>query len=160
MEENKETKDVVDAEYTEKKSEAKKESSFKQFFKKAKASLDQSMLEDKIKSAYRKDHGEFDYYSYGENTLFGGNCVFGSLEGDVLTYFGTSPIPPYSVLIDCKTEKAYYVTEEGSDTTVSAIVEGVTYERAGKRIRLDPNVEEVKVVKAGKRYFLYKGKEK
>lgn len=159
MEENKETKDVVDAEYAEKKGEAKKESSFKQFFKKAKASLDQSVLEDKIKSAYRKNHVEFDYYSYGENALFGGNCVFGSLEREILTYFGTEAIPPYSVLIDCKTEKAYYATEERSDTTVSAIVEGVAYERAGKRIRLDPNVEEVKVVKAGKRYFIYKGKE-
>lgn len=159
MEENKETKDAVDAEYTEKKAEAKKENSFKQFFKKAKASLDQSMLEDKIKSAYKKDHGEFDYYSYGENALFGGNCVFGSLEGDTLTYLGTDAIPLYSVLIDCKTEKAYYVTEEGSDTTVSTIVDGVTYERPGKTIRLDQNVEEVKIVKAGKRYFIYKGKE-
>lgn len=155
-----EEKETVEVEVVDKKESQKKESSFKKFFEKAKKTINSSILEDKIKSAYRTSHEEFDYYSFGDNSLFNCTSVYGELKDNVLTYFGDAEIPPFSVVLNVKSEKAYYATNEVNPITLQVEVDGKTYERAGKTIRLDPNVEEVKVIKAENHYYLYKGNEK
>lgn len=153
-------KETVEVEVVDKKGSQKKESSFKKFFEKAKKTINSNILEDKIKSAYRTSHQEFDYYSFGDNSLFNGASVYGELKDDVLTYFGEASISPWSVVLDAQSEKAYYATNEVTPVMLQVEVDGKTYERVGKSIRLDPNVSEVKVIKAENHYYLYKGDEK
>ena len=84
----------------------------------------------------------------------------GAVQDGSLTVFGKVEPKPCSVVIaDNKEETAYYVVGT-SETTVKSTVEGVEYEREGTAIALDEKVEEVRVVKAGKRYFIYKGPDK
>lgn len=155
-----EEKETVEAEVVDKSGAPKKESSFKKFFEKAKKTINGSILEDKIKSAYRTSHQEFDYYSFGDNSLFNCTSVYGELKEDLLTYFGDAEIPPFSVVLDTETEKAYYATSDVNPIVLKVEVDGKTYERAGRVIRLDPNVEEVQVIKAENHYYLYKGSKK
>ena len=75
---------------------------------------------------------------------------------DELTIFGTEEIKPFSVVIDDKSKKAYYITKV-EPASVSITYEGETYQRDGQKLTLDSNVEEVRVIKADGRYFLYKG---
>ncbi len=160
-----EENEVIEVEATEKKveekkEEPKKESSFKKFFKNAKAAFDSNVLEDKINANFRSGHTEFDYYAYGDNSLFAGDRVYGTLDGNYLSYLGDDVIPEHSVIIDSKDKKAYYVMNEATDTSFEIEVEGNKYERKGKKILLNPEVKEVKVIKADKRYFLYEGEDK
>lgn len=141
----------------EEKKPEKKENAFSRFWKKTKQSVNDAVLESKIRSAYEKAHASFEIYAKDE--LFT-NRVSGEIADGVLTVFGSVDVKPYSVVIaDDKEETAYYAVST-SETTVKSMVEGEEYERAGTAIVLDPNVEEVRVVKAGKRYFIYKGEEK
>lgn len=132
----------------------KKDNAFKRLWNKTKKSVSDAVLESKIRSAYEKAHKS--YTAYAKNELLS-TPLSGEIKEGVLTVFGHQEIKPYAVIIaNDEGDKAYYVT--GTEkTTVSAAVEGVTYERAGTMIALDENVEEVNVVKAGKRYFIYKG---
>ena len=132
----------------------KKDNAFKRFWNKTKKTVSDAVLESKIRSAYDKAHKS--YTAYAKNELLP-TPLSGEINDGVLTVFGHQEIKPYAVVIaNDEGGKAYYVTGTGS-TTVSSTVEGVTYERAGTTITLDENVEEVDVVKAGKRYFIYKG---
>lgn len=144
----------------EKKEEPKKESSFKKFFKNAKAAFDSNVLEDKINATFRSNHTEFDYYAYGDNSLFAGDRVYGTLDGNYLSYLGDDLVPEHSVVINSKDQKAYYATGEVTDASFEIEVDGNKYERKGKKILLNPEVKEVKVIKADKRYFLYEGEDK
>ena len=134
----------------------KKENAFSKFWKKTKQSVNDAVLESKIRSAFEKAHASFSVYTKDE--LFA-QTVYGSVEGDVLTVFGKVEVKPGAVVIaDDKDETAYYAVRT-AETTVKSMVEGTEYEREGTSITLDAKVEEVNVVKAGKRYFIYKGEE-
>jgi len=135
------------------KEEAKPKESF---WARAKNSLSKAVLEDKLNAAYRNAHAEYSYYTYGNDSVFGGSTVYGTLSDNVLTYLSDAKIPVGSIIIDEKTEKAYLVASERSDAEVTIPLEGQEYTRKGSSIKLDPEVTEVKVIKAGKRYFLYK----
>ena len=162
-----ETTEIAPAEEAEKKENAsesaeepkaeKKENAFSRFWKKTKQSVSDAVLEGKIRSAYEKAHAEFVIY---EKDALIPTRVYGAVQDGSLTVFGKVEPKPCSVVIaDNKEETAYYVVGT-SETTVKSTVEGVEYEREGTVIALDEKVEEVRVVKAGKRYFIYKGEEK
>lgn len=147
---------VAEETTAEEKPAEKKDNAFKRLWKKTKQSVNDAVLESKIRSAYEKAHADFDIYM--KDALFATRAS-GEIVDGVLTVFGKVEVKPWSVVIaDNKEETAYYVVST-SETTVKSMVEGVEYEREGTSIALDPNVEEVRVVKAGKRYFLYKGEE-
>lgn len=162
MAEEKEIREEATAEETKETAEAetapaeKKENAFSKFWKKTKQSVNDSILEGKIRASYEKAHKQFSLY---EKDALISSTLYGTIEGTTLTSFGKTEIKPYSVLIATDEGKAYYVLS-GADTTVKSMVEGVEYEREGTIIELDENVEEVNVIKAGKRYFIYKGTEK
>jgi hypothetical protein len=140
----------------EAKTDEKKESGFSKWWKGTKAKVDSDMLEGHIQNAYQSAHGSFDVYAF-EGGLFNGGSVSGEIVDGALIYWGTDTIKEYSVIIDKKDNKAYYALNS-EPVDVKASYEGTEYVRKGTKIALDPNVEEVKVVKADKRYFLYKGK--
>ncbi len=135
----------------------KKDNAFKRFWNKTKQSVNDAVLENKIRSAYEKAHKSYTIYT--KNELIPKN-VCGEISDGILTVFGEEEIKPYAVVIaNDEEEKAFYAVSAAA-TTVTSAVEGVTYERPGTAITLDENVEEVNVVKAGRRYFIYKGPDK
>lgn len=150
---DKEKKEAIDAEVNE---TEKKENGFTKFFNKAKSSVNNALLENKIESTFNSQNNS--YSIYAKNETFGSSVhgVYTSTDKNQLLIFGVKEIQPYSVVIDSQDDMAYYVkgTSEG---TVHVIVDGVEYERKGTIIDLDKDVEEVNVIKAGKRYFIYKG---
>ena len=147
---------VIDAEVKEtegEKKEEKKPNIFSRAWNKTKQSVNDSILEGKIESAYKKAHLEYTNYTKDEMLS---KTYYGALEGNKLTVFGNHEVKTYSVIIG-PDEKAYYVLAI-EETEVTSTVEGVEYKRPGMILTLDSNVEEVNVVKAGNRYFIYKGK--
>lgn len=154
----KEKKEAIDAEVVEEKGEKKekKENGFSKFFNKAKTSVNNAILEGKIENSYNDKNISFTIYSKDAAL---GQSVHGNYLNDEKTQmivFGEKEIKAYSVIVNNKDNDAFYVlsTEEGK---VTSIVDAVEYERKGTIINLDKNVEEVNVIKAGKRYFIYKG---
>ena len=154
---NQEKKEAIDAEVVEDgEKKEKKENGFSKFFNKAKASVNNAILEGKIENAYNDKNLPFTIYSK-DSAL--GLSVHGNYLNDDKTemiIFGEKEVKKNSVVINTKDNSAYYVvdTKEGK---VTSIVEGVEYERKGTVICLNKDVEEVNVIKAGKRYFIYKG---
>lgn len=123
------------------------------FFSRLKKNFDDTMLESNIKGAYEKAHRSFDIYSEKDG-IFGGTGCYGDIKDGYLEYLGDEKIAEGNVIIDSLDDKAYYAASECERIKVSAVVDGTVYERDGYKIALDPNVKEVKVIKAGKRYFL------
>lgn len=142
-------------EKTEEKKEEKKENAFSQFWNKVKSSVNDAVLESKLENKFREGNTSFRIYQ--KDDLFGGNDVYGYYEGDNIVIWGQQSVKNFSVIIDESTHAAYYVVGS-EETTASVEFEGTTYERTATNIAIDRNVEEVNVVKAGKRYFIYKGK--
>lgn len=153
---NKDDEKVIDAEVKETESEKKEEKKpniFSRAWNKTKQSVNDSILEGKIESAYKKAHKE--YTNYTKNELLS-KTFYGVLENDKLTIWGNQEVKTYSVIIGPDDDAYYVVAIE--ETEVASTVEGIEYKRPGMILTLDKNVEEVNVVKAGKRYFIYKGK--
>ena len=152
-----EKKEAIDAEVVDEgEKKEKKENGFSKFFNKAKASVNNAILEGKIENAYNDKNLPFTIYSK-DSAL--GLSVHGNYLNDDKTemiIFGEKEVKKNSVVINTKDNSAYYVvdTKEGK---VTSTVEGVEYERKGTVICLNKDVEEVNVIKAGKRYFIYKG---
>ena len=154
----KEKKDAIDAEVVDEKEvkKEKKENGFSKFFNKAKTSVNNAILEGKIENSYNDKNISFTVYAKDAAL---GQSVHGNYlneEKTKMIIFGEKEIKKNSVIIDNKDNTAFYTldTDEGK---VTSIVDGVEYERKGTIINLDKNVEEVNVIKAGKRYFIYKG---
>lgn len=132
----------------------KKDNAFSRLWNKTKKSINDSILESKIQSAFEKELPDFKIFAKDELLS---NSVKGKLEDDKLTIFGEKEFKLFSVVMD-KDDNPFYLTNI-EPTTVKSTVEEVEYERPGTILTLDKNVEEVNVLKAGKRYFIYKGKD-
>lgn len=144
--------EVVSEEQNNETKEEKKESSFSKFWKKAKQTVNDSVLEIKIESKFKKDNNTFSIY--GKNDLIS-LTVYGYIEDDKVVAFGKVDAEVNEVLVDDETKKAYYINSV-SDSTVDIIVDGVKYTRPATVISLDSDVKEVDVIKAGKKYYLVK----
>lgn len=156
-------KEVIDAEIVDEKdkkqddkAQDKKESSFGKWWKGVKKGASDAMLEAHIESAWNKAHRSFSITKFSTSLINGAYNAYGEIEGDVLTIFGTEEIKPFSVVIDDKSKKAYYITKV-EPTSVNISYDGKNYQRDGQKLTLDSNVDEVRVIKADGRYFLYKG---
>lgn len=132
----------------------KKEKKISKLWNKAKNSVNSTLLENKIKNAYEDKHTKFNVYQY-EDLL--PTIVFGEIVDNSLVYFGNKVINEYSVVVDSETKKAYYALDS-VPAKINVCVDNETYTRDGVNLKLDANVTEVKVIKASKSYYLYKGK--
>lgn len=137
-------------------SEEKKENVFSKFWNKAKSAVNESMLESNLERKFEDENDCYCVYKKDDNIL-SHTDVYGKIENGVLTYLGDEEIPPFSVLVNDKTKKAYYACESNKEGKVVINYDGKDYERQATLIALDENVEEVSVIKAGDRYFVYKG---
>ena len=85
----------AEAEKTEGEGE-KKDNAFKRFWNKTKQSVNDAVLENKIRSAYEKAHKSYTIYT--KNELIPTN-VCGEVTDGILTVFGEEEVKPYAVVI-------------------------------------------------------------
>ena len=145
---------MADKEVEKKDEEEKKPNAFSKFWNKTKQAVNDSMLESKIENEFRKKNDEFIIYEY-EKLL--PKSTAGYLEDKAVVLFGKIEVPSDSVIVHKEKDTAYYVisTEE---TTVTVKVEDEEYTRDATRVLLNPDVVEVKVIKANNKYYIYNGK--
>lgn len=133
--------------------ELKNENSFKKFWKKTKDGFNNMMLDNKIETAFNNQNTEYTIYQKDELIS---TTVYGYLDGDKIIVFGDKNPKLYSIITDQSTNKLYYI-KGLAKTTVDVVVDGVTYNRPGTIFETEDEVVEVNVIKAGKKYYLYKG---
>ncbi len=145
---------MADKEVEKKDEEEKKPNAFSKFWNKTKQAVNDSLLESKIENEFRKKNDEFIIYEY-EKLL--PKSTAGYLEDKAVVLFGKIEVPSDSVIVHKEKDTAYYVisTEE---TTVTVKVEDEEYTRDATRVLLNPDVVEVKVIKANNKYYIYNGK--
>ena len=156
-----EEKEVIDAEVVEEekkeepKKEEKKQSGWSKFWAGAKKSLDDSLLESRLQTEWNDKKGSFTVYS-ANNSIFGGKTFRGTLEGNSLVYYVNKDekgVELNTVLVEDETKKAFYVVKCEKQAVIIHY-EDKDYEREGYRLELNPDVKEVKVIKAGDKYYL------
>lgn len=150
--------EVVNEEPKEEKKEEKKESGWKKFWAGAKKSIDDSLLESRLQSAYNDKKAAFTVYSENGG-LLGGKTLRGTLDGNELVYYihnDEKGVQPDTVLVQDSDKKAFYVVK-CEKKTVIINYDGQDYEREGYRLELNPDVKEVRVIKAGDKYYLKPG---
>lgn len=133
--------------------ELKNENSFKKFWKKTKDGFNNMMLDNKIEMAFNNQNTEYTIYQKDELIS---TTVYGYLDGDKIIVFGDKNPKLYSIIADQSTNKLYYI-KGLAKTTVDVVVDGVNYNRLGTIFETEDEVVEVNVIKAGKKYYLYKG---
>lgn len=111
------------------------------------------VLENKIESNYKQNNTTFTLYTK-DNIL--STTLSGKINNNELIVYGDHKIPKYSVIVNECNKKAYYVLNT-STTEIKTNYNSTHYIRKGTKILLDENVEEANVIKAGKKYFIYKG---
>ena len=131
--------------------------------------ISDSNRESKIQSAWEKTHTQVEIYTGSEGVLSGAKTFYGELdeENNRIHVFGKVEDVPYSSILvkwpadsDKELPKYWYVTRIIDDDTTkccATITEDDrenTYEREGSLIILDPNVQEVPVIKVKNTYFL------
>lgn len=142
--------EVIDESHEQK--EEKKESVFSKIWKKTKQTVSDSLLETKIESTFNKGNPYFHIYGKGEIMPL---IICGKMEDNKICVYGTVDTEINNVLLDVNTDNAYYINCL-VDSTVDITVDGIVYNRPVTIIVLDSNVEEVDVIKAGKKYYLCK----
>lgn len=147
-------KEVIEAEVVEKDSKQEKsQNAFSKFWNKTKKSFNDAILDSKIESAYNSSHDEFGIY---EKDALLSTTVHGELNGLTLDIFSTLEVKPFSVIISKKDKKAYYIISS-SKIEVRVTLEGIEHICQGTRLELKDDLQEVNVIKADGRYFIYKG---
>lgn len=143
--------EVVNEEKTKEKKEEKKENVFSKFWNKTKKVVNDSLLEVKIESKFKDDNDSFSIYGKGDLVPL---IVYGCLKDGKVIAYGKIETEVNNILVD-NNEKAYYVNSL-IDGTVDITVDGTIYTRPATIIVLDNDVQEVDVIKAGKKYYLQK----
>lgn len=142
--------EIIDEVHEQK--EEKKENVFSKFWKKTKQTVSDSLLETRIESTYNKDKPYYHIYGKGDIMPL---IICGNKENDRISVYGKVDTEVNNILLDVNTEKAYYISSL-IDSTIEVTVDGIPYNRPSTIIVLDDNVEEVNVIKAGKKYYLCK----
>ncbi|MCR5350378.1 MAG: hypothetical protein K6E20_05245 [Acholeplasmatales bacterium] len=134
--------------------EKKENNGFSGWWNKTKNNINSSILESNLEKAFNKENIAFINYNHSE--VFS-NTYYGYYKDDfTITVYGNKTFKSNSVLIDKKNNKAFYIVST-TESKVKVKFEGQEYERDSTDITLDPNVEEVSVIKAGDKYYKYKG---
>lgn len=113
-----------------------------------KGKVDDFVLDTKIESEFRTKNTSYTLYTKDHSISLCGYII----DKEIIVY-GTHKVPKQNVIIDNETKKAYYVIDT-KETTVKTVLNGIEYVRKGTCLVIDDSVEEVEVLKAGKRYFL------
>lgn len=154
--------------------EEKKENGFTKFFHKVGKNISDANRESKLESAYTKNSRKFSIYE--DDFAFGGISKYGKIldETHVELYgeLKDNDIPFSSILViepedkDKELPKFFYVVSKKQDENdlVSLKIKEKEndkeveneYKRPVTILTLDPEVQEVRVIRVNKRYFLRK----
>ncbi len=144
-------KEVVDVEIVDQKGQ-KKDNAIQKFWKKTKKNLNESLMDIKIENIYKKNHDEFVIYK--KDALLS-QTVYGEMNNLVLVIYGKHNLDLYSVVLD-KNKTPYYIYKL-EEIKICINFDNQAYIKDGMKIYLKNDLEEVDVIKAGNKYYLYKG---
>lgn len=134
---------------------AEKKNIFKRTYESIKGKINDAILETKIETSFKEKNDLYTLYT--KNNSFS-TKLSGYFIEDKLVVYGKHNIPKYSIIISDCGKNVYYVTK-CEDIQIVTKYNGTEYNRIGTKLYLDKNVEELDVVKAGKRYFRNKNNE-
>lgn len=132
--------------------EEKKDNSFKKFWNKTKKGFNDLIQDSKIENTFNNQNTEYTIYQKDELLS---TTVFGYLDTDKIIIYGNKEFQINSVIVDENSKKPYYI-KKISNTTIDIKIDDTIYTKPGTILETDEQVIEVKVIKAGKKYYLYK----
>ncbi len=150
-----EAEEVSNESADDKSGKEKKEGAFSKWWSGVKKNISDAQYESALEREWSKKANTYRVYGYSD-LLF--KTVEGVRDGETLTVYGDKEIKDWSVVVSVKSGKAYYC---------AAVKKGkLTVDYDGKRetrpatvITLDDKVKQVKVIRAGDKYYEYKGNE-
>lgn len=128
---------------------SEKNNIIKRTYNNVKEKVNDAILEVKIETAFKEKNNLYTLYT--KNNSFS-TKLSGYIENDNLIVYGNHNIPKNSVLISDCGKKVFYI-KGIENVEITTQLNGNQYTRKGTKLYLDDNVEEVQVIKAGKRYF-------
>lgn len=134
---------------------AEKKNIFKRTYDNVKEKINDAILETKIETSFKEKNDLYTLYTKN-NSFY--TKLSGYFEEDKLIVYGKHNIPQYSIIISDCGKNVYYVIK-CEEVEITTQLNGVEYTRIGTKLYLDKNVEELNVIKAGKRYFRNKNNE-
>lgn len=126
---------------------------FQKIYDDAKIKINQIMLENRIEKKFREEH--FSYTLYIKDSLFTYK-LYGHLLNDNLIIYGEHNIPKYSVIVNDYTKEKYCILGT-KEEELKIVLDNKDYIRKGISISFDNNLEEVNVIKVGKKYYKFRG---
>lgn len=114
--------------------------------------FDDLLLESKIEQEFKNSNTKFSLYT--KENIFP-IFLYGKIDNNEIIVYGDYNIRKNSVIINECNKKAYYVINI-SQVEIKTKYNNSIYIRKGTKILLDDNVEEINVIKAGKKYYIYK----
>lgn len=134
---------------------AEKKNIFKRTYENIKEKINDAILETKIETSFKEKNDLYTLYT--KNNSFS-TKLSGYFMEDKIVVYGKHNIPQYSIIISDCGKNVYYITKS-EDIQITTNLNGTEYTRIGTKLYLDKNVEELNVIKAGKRYFRSKNNE-
>jgi len=120
--------------------------------KNIKEKVDDMLLEKYIENDFKNNNTKF---MLCKRDIIIPIFLYGKIEKNELSVYGDHNIEKGSIVVNECNNKAYYVIET-KKVEISTKYKSNIYIRKGTKILLDENVQEVKVIKAKNKYYLYK----
>ncbi len=121
-------------------------------YEKSKEKINQIILENKIQNKFRDDHNTYTLYIKDSIFIF---KIYGYLLNNQIQIYGIHNIPKSSILVDDSSKEMYCITNI-TETDIVVKVDEQEYNRKGMLLNYEKNLEEVDVIKVGKKYYKYK----
>lgn len=129
-----------------------KDNIFKKTARTIKDKTNQILLDRNIESYFNNKNIKFTLYKK-DSILF--NTLYGYIENNKLIVLNNYNIPNGSIIVNECNKKTYYVIKTET-SNIDIVYNNQTYNKPSTIIQIDGNVEEVNVVKAGKKYYKVK----
>lgn len=143
---------IIEGEPIEENYQEEKDNSFKRFWNKTKKGFNDLIQDSKIENTFNNQNTEYTIYQKDELLS---TTVFGYLDTDKIIIYGDKNFQINSVIVDENSKKPYYI-KKTTNTTIDIKIDDTIYRKPGTILETDEQVIEVKVIKAGKKYYLYK----
>lgn len=115
--------------------------------------IEKIILENKIESKFKNESSSYSLYIKDSMFVF---KLYGYLLNDRIIIYGKHNIPNYSIIVNDNTQDTYCITSS-KDYVIKITLDNEEYTRSGILLNYTKDLEEVKVIKVGKKYYKYKG---
>lgn len=126
--------------------------------KNIKGNIVNSFTESEIKTVYQKTNTRFVCYFYNIKNYEDKSVIYGKINYENLTleFYPDQEIPNGSIVHDLVANNYFRVISQNENTSTNVTVGKDTYEVPLFSISLEDNIEELKIIKVGKKVFQYK----